>query len=283
VDDLDYIRGQSAAVTALRAIIKSENPGGVLLLGPHGTGKTKAVIALNNALNSIAYDEFSERIETRELVAMLDAGQNVFLTSSDTEKVPPAILTRCLVVRFQPLSVDALVNILLAQTVQVSMDAIVYIAQQANGNARLALKMLQQLVLENEKASLERAQELWPDTSLFGAEFFALAQSGDVSKANDIIRSTYRLFGSVKPLWHAIAETLRTKVTDNVNTEDSTRLVKLISKLWEFAAIDDDDPLVVEGFWFNCFEVLRGGQTMRARLPVKQVDNSGIELLRDVS
>jgi len=163
------------------------------------------------------------------------------LATTDLQKVPPTVTSRCQVIEFKNFSQndisDLIRKVSSLEHLHIDEEAVEILARRANGGMRDALAMLEQAVrFSHEKTvtagTLQEALGLIPAGVV--TEYLTALTSGRVKAAMELIDRIYHEGKDIEGLIHSSLDYIETKITESFSeelVELGDRLISLLREL----------------------------------------------------
>ncbi len=150
------------------------------------------------------------------------------LATTNPEKIPATIKSRCMIFNFSPVEEKDIVHMLericKGENIKLEKQALEFIAKAANKSFRDAAKILEELVLMN-KTKLEEIKEYLGVKS--ENYFLELVLQGKVKEALKWLDEFYTTGGDVKTLLINSLQTLKQMLIEAVEKEDKIEIKKI--------------------------------------------------------
>ena len=163
------------------------------------------------------------------------------LATTDLQKVPPTVVSRCQVIEFKNFSQndisDLIRKVASLEHLRIDEKAVEILARRANGGMRDALAMLEQVVrFSHEKTvtsdTLQEALGLIPTGVV--TDYLTALTSGRAKEAMDLIDRIYYEGKDIEGLIHSTLDHIEAKITENFSeelVELGDRLISLLREL----------------------------------------------------
>ena len=163
------------------------------------------------------------------------------LATTDLQKVPPTVISRCQVIEFKNFSQsdisDLIRKVASLEHLRIDEKAVEILARRANGGMRDALAMLEQVVrFSHEKTitsdTLQEALGLIPTGVV--TDYLTALRSGKAKEAMDLIDRIYYEGKDIEGLIHSTLDHIEAKITEDFSeelVELGDRLISLLREL----------------------------------------------------